>query len=267
MSEVETQTIEGAFARAEGDADLALKAAQSLVSTLKRYRTAASLGRVSDLRTASDAAANALQALDQAIVDLAGSWEFDEQAYLEEGGFTRELIASADEADLRISELDGRLYCYPALLRIVPADAAVMIDKTRERRIRPSVLVKQLREMQRRPARFQPAQFLEALYSVYANAIRLRQGRTAGSVVPLVELYDLMTPKPGDTRDYTRQEFARDIYLLDQSTEATTKSGASIQFHAGAGARLPASQVLSVVSQQGREIKYHGVAFSPPSGA
>jgi hypothetical protein len=83
----------------------------------------------------------------------------------------------------------------------------------------------------------------------------------------LVELYELMTTKPGDKRDYTRQEFARDIYLLDQSPETTTKNGAQIEFHAGAGARLPARELLSVVSQQGRELKYHGVAFSTPAGS
>ncbi|HYI15647.1 MAG TPA: hypothetical protein VEX37_09660, partial [Thermomicrobiales bacterium] len=61
MSERDGRTIEAAFAKAESDADLALKAAQSLVASLKRYRTAATLGRVGDLGTAGEAAAGALR--------------------------------------------------------------------------------------------------------------------------------------------------------------------------------------------------------------
>ena len=39
------------------------------------------------------------------------------------------------------SELDNRLYCYPALLNVVPSERLVTIDKKRERRVRPTVLV------------------------------------------------------------------------------------------------------------------------------
>jgi hypothetical protein len=267
MDDPHFQSIETAFARAEADAEAALKAAAGVVSVLRRYRSAASQGKVGDLRSAGEAAAQSLQTLDQAITNLAQSWDFDAQAYLGSGDYARELVRSAEQADVRVTELDGRLYCYPALIRVLPDAAAVQIDKQRERRIRPSVLVRHLRDLQRRPPRFRTTEFLEALYSVYEMAIKLKPRRSLGSVVALTELYDLLTKKPGDKREYTRQEFARDIYLLDRSAETTTRAGARLEFHAGAGARLPAGSVLSVVTQQGVEKRYHGIAFTASDDA
>lgn len=258
-----TGTIEEAFAVAESAASQALRAAATVQSTLKRYKAAAAVGKVGDLKTAADAVAQSVAQLERAAADVSQNWDFDTDAYLQSGAFNRELIASAHEAGVRVSELDNRLYCYPSLIRVLPADRAVQIDKIRERRIRPSVLVRVLQDAQRRPPRFRTTEFLEALFTVYQIATKLKPGRAIGSVVPLMELYDLLTTKPGDARDYSKQEFARDIYLLDRSGDSETKNGAQLEFHAGAGARLPASSVLSVVTQQGSEKKYHGVAFSP----
>lgn len=262
MTDGRADGIEQAFARAEADADAALKAANGMVATLKRYRNAARQGKVRDLTTAADAAKQSVQTLELAVETLGESWAFDDEQYLESGEFGRELIDQAQAAGLRISELDNRLYCYPALLRVVPGDRAVMIDKTRERRLRPSVLVDLLQSVQKRPPRFRPDAFLGSLHTAYEVAIARKKGRLAGAVVSLGELYELLTMLPGQARDYTRQEFARDVYLLDQSGQTATKEGAQIEFHAGAGARMPKG-ALSVVTQQGTEKKYHGISFSP----
>jgi hypothetical protein len=71
---------------------------------------------------------------------------------------------------------------------------------------------------------------------------------------------------PGQSREYTKAEFARDIYLLDQSNQTTAKDGSRIEFHAGAGARVPRG-ALSVVTQHGEEKKYHGISFVAVGGA
>jgi len=70
---------------------------------------------------------------------------------------------------------------------------------------------------------------------------------------------------PGQAREYTKAEFARDIYLLDQSGQTTARDGAQIEFHAGAGARVPRG-ALSVVTQHGEEKKYHGISFAAAAG-
>jgi hypothetical protein len=259
------QTIEAAFARAEADADAAIKAATSVLSTLKRYRSAARQGKIREIRVAGDAARQGIDALDAQVAELAGSWSFDEEAYLQDGGYVAELIGQAERAGLRISELDGRLYCYPSLIRVLPGDRSLSIDKAKERRLRPSVLVEHLKDVQKRPPRFRSGEFLESLASAYDVAIK-RTNRAAGAVVTLGELYELLTMLPGQAREYTKAEFARDIYLLDQSGQTSAKGGSHIEFHAGAGARVPRG-ALSVVTQHGEEKKYHGISFVSASGA
>jgi hypothetical protein len=257
--------LEEAFAGAEASAEAALKAANAVAAAVKAYRSAAQQGKVRELMASAEKARASIATLDQEIANLAESWEFDEESYLANGAFTRELIATAGQAGLRIDELDNRLYCYPALIRVLPGDRAVLIDKTRERRIRPSVLVAHLRDMQRKPPRFRSGDFLEALYSAYQIAIQRKRDRGEGAVVPLLELYELFTLAPGQSREYSRQEFARDVYLLDQSGQDTTKDGSRVEFHAGAGARIPRG-ALTVVTMQGAERKYHGVSFSRSGG-
>lgn len=256
------RNIEGAFASAEAEGRAGLKAAASVTAALKKYSAAAATGKVNDLRSALETVGQAVQTLNQAVTSIESDWDFDTEQYLQDGGYTRELIDTAHDMGLRISELDNRIYCYPALLRVLPNDRAVMIDKTRERRLRPSVLVGLLQDMQKRPPRFRVTEFLESLHKVYSVATKLKPARSLGSVIPLIELYELLTTKPGDARDYPKQEFARDIYLLDRSNETTTRDGSRLEFHAGAGAKLPAAKLLSVVTQQGTEKKYHGIAFS-----
>jgi hypothetical protein len=148
------QTIEDAFARAEVEADATIKAATSVLSAHKRYRAAARQGKVRDIWTTGDAARQSIGALERQVAALAKSWSFDEKNYLQGGGHAAEVINLAQREGLQMSELDGRLCCYPALIRILPSERAVSIDKAKERRLRRSVLVAHLKDMQKRPARF-----------------------------------------------------------------------------------------------------------------
>ncbi|MDE3076239.1 MAG: hypothetical protein KGJ86_12495, partial [Chloroflexota bacterium] len=107
-----------------------------------------------------------------------------------------------------------------------------------------------MRRVQSRPARFKPGDFLEALRRAYLVVADQRSGRLASSpVVPLLDLYSLLTMLPGQDREYSRQEFARDVYLLDQSGANTTKQLDRIAFHASTGTR--GGRTLTVVTQSG----------------
>ena len=147
----------------------------------------------------------------------------------------------------------------------MPEDRAVKVDKKTERSLRPSVMVALLSKLQKQPARFNVARFLEALYQAYEIAIDRRESRRAGSVVSLGELYRLFTLLPGASAEYSQQEFARDIYLLDQSRQVQTKAGGRLEFHMGAGAKTPAG-AMSIVTQNGTERKYHGISFVTTQG-
>jgi hypothetical protein len=209
----------------------------------------------------------AFQALDQEVANVFDGWDFDADAYFQSGAFADELIAAGQRAGLNVALLDNRLYSYPALIRVLPGDRAVLIDKARERRVRPSVLVELLRELQKRPARFRALDFLEALFLAYTVAVERRPGRRSmGSSVPLNELYDLFTLLPGTAREYSRQEFARDVYLLDQSGQTETRDGERIEFDASTGTKLRRG-TLTVVAQNGQEKHYYAISFTRARGA
>lgn len=91
------------------------------------------------------------------------SYELDENAYLSSGEFTSELLAEAEAQGVAMFAEDDRLLCYPLLLRVLPNDAAIEIDRKRERRLRPSVVVAALAAAQSRPPRSKAEPFLESL--------------------------------------------------------------------------------------------------------
>jgi hypothetical protein len=263
MQDGQRPSLEKALAKTEAAAEGVLRAASAVTSALKRFRGAAHVGNMRDLRTAIAAADQALVALRQQFANARDGWDFDEEAYFEDGSFAAELLETAKRLNLGLFQLDERLYSYPVLVRLLPSDRSVMIDKTRERRVRPTILVSHLRELQRRPPRFRPEAFLEALHDAYtAIAARRQRGRpTEGTVVRLVDVYDLFTLLPGQSKEYSRQEFARDIYLLDQSGVTTTRRGSVVSLPASTGTRS-AGSTIRVITQDGQEKAYFGLAFT-----
>ena len=258
-------TLETALAATEAAADRALTAAAQLTQTVRRLRTAAQVGNLRDLRAMLAAVTQAAERAGEQAASAAASWRLDDEAYLASSQFTRELLATAQAAGLQLFERDERLYCYPVLVRVAPAERSVFVDRARERRIRPSVLVGHLREVQRKPPRFRPEAFLESLFAAYGYLVQ-RHGPDAldgNHTEQLVRVYELMTLQPGATREYSRQEFARDIYLLDRLGVTTTRRGYVVSFPASTGARA-ASGSVRVVTEGGQEKVYYGIAFSSP---
>lgn len=263
-------SLEEALAKTDADAESALKAANAAIRALKKFRAAAHTGDLRELRRTIDAAEQSIAALGQQFANAKEGWSFDEEAeeaYLTGGDFTRELLETAKQSGVRVFEEGDRLYCYPHLIRVVPTDRAVLIDKTRERRLRPSFLVAHLKELQNRPVRFRPEAFLEALWAAYDTAVRGRGAANAadppsGTVIPLVEIYNLLTLLPGQSKEYTLQEFARDIYLLDKSGVTTTRKGLTVSWPASSGTRST-GRTITVITREGREKKYYGITFAP----
>lgn len=256
-------SLEQALAKTEAEAEAACKAATAALRSLKKFRTAAQVGNLRELQRTIEAAGQAIAELEQQLAKAKAGWDFDEDAYLSDGAFVAEVLATAVQTGVRIYERDDRLYCYPSLIRVLPNDWAVVIDKVRERRLRPSVLVRHLQELQNRPVRFRSEAFLDSLHSAYATAVKTRSKdrRDTSAIVPLVEIYDLLTLLPGQAREYSRQEFARDLYLLDQSDVTILRNGAVISFHAARG-NEPASKVIPIVTKNGQAKSYYGISFT-----
>lgn len=265
-------SLEKALAKTEDDADTSLKAAQGVFAALRKISSAARLGNLKDLKSAMEAADKAEAALRQQMANAKAGWNFNDEAYLSDGSYVIELLELAAQKGLRIFQSEDRLFAYPVLVRVLPAEKAVLIDKTREKRLRPGVLVEYLKELQKRPPRFRPEVFIEALYSAYDAAVckrnRDRQRlalTTVGSqpVISLLDVYELLTVLPGQSKEYSKQEFVRDIYLLHRSTVDTTRKGARVSFPASTGTKTP-SRTLSIINEQGELKRYYGVSFSQP---
>jgi hypothetical protein len=257
------QTLEGALQRTEADADASLRGAAAATRSLRRLRAVLHDGNLREVRSALEAVRQTVTALQEQANLTVESWEFDDAGYLRGGGYVRELLETAARAGLAIHEQDDRLYCYPLLLRVLAADRMLLVDRGRERRLRPSVVVQHLRSLQDRPPRFRPETFLETLFKAYRTLVHSPDlaDREAGPVERLTRIYELLTLLPGQSREYSSHEFARDLYLLDRSGSTHTRDGYVVSFPSSTGTRSPGGVILAI-TETGEERRYWGIAFS-----
>ncbi|MGH9138655.1 MAG: hypothetical protein ACRD0G_16695 [Acidimicrobiales bacterium] len=251
-------SLEQALDDVERDADAAVRAAAAAHSEAKRVKAAAASGQLRALRQSLDAV---VRLADQAVAaahDVQARWTFDEQAHFVTGAFTKEVLAAAAEQGLDAFESDDRILSYPAIVSLSPSDATVVIDKRKDRRVRPSVLVRTLQALQARPPKFKVEAFLEALATAYDLVVANRRAQP-GATVKLADIYNVLTVLPGSARDYSRQELARDLYLLDQSGVTSTRDGRVLRLPASALTRGPG--VLRTVTRTGQEKVYAGISF------
>ena len=258
--------LESTLAATERAAEAVLKSATAATRELRNAVTDARTGQIRGLRKALAAATAATEALAEQARVLEAGFDFNEREYLASGAYTKELLAVAEAQGVTIFEEEDRLLCYPSLLKLLPNDSAVEIDKVRERRLRPSVLVEQLARTQQKPLRFKVELFLDSLRSAYELVVA-SEGKKADGVVRLVDVWSALTMLPGQRGQYSKQEFARDLYLLDQSgTTSTARSPRELRWSASTGTKN--TGVLATVAQSGQRQYYWGISFTPDtSGA
>jgi len=253
-------TMEEKLAATERALDGALRGAAAAMRDLKKALGAARTGQVRDLRKALATARAAADELADGTRVLTDTFNFDEQAYLSSGAYVKELLAEAAARGLTIVEDDDRLLCYPSLLRVLPGEAAIEIDRVRDRRLRPSTLVTALARAQERGQRFKADQFLDSLRAGYELLVAAGNKRD-DAVIRLVDIWTVLTMAPGQRTQYSRQEFARDLYLLDQSgVTRTGRSPRTLLWSASTGTK--GSGVLITVARDGQQQKYWGVSFT-----
>ncbi|HEY3611095.1 MAG TPA: hypothetical protein VGL06_26610 [Pseudonocardiaceae bacterium] len=260
MTDTMSGTLEETLAATERAVDDALKTAAAVTRELRRALAGAKTGQIRDARKALSAARATARTLADQAQALHDGFDLDEQAYLASGAYTKELIGAAEARGVTMFEEDDRLLCYPSLLRVLPGDAAVEIDKVRQRRLRPSVLVDLLARTQERPPRFKAEPFLESLCAGYELVVAGGEKKTDG-VVRLVDIWSVLTMLPGQRGQYSKQEFARDLYLLDQSGVVTTaRNPRRLRWSASTGTK--GAGVLVTVARSGQQQRYWGVSFS-----
>ena len=163
MSNNASITLEQSLAQTEADARETWDVAKDLLRPLRRLRSAAKTGNLTEIDRSIARAQEALAALQWQLNKTKKGWDFDSRRYLSRGGYAQEVLATAKKAGVNVVERDDRLFCYPVLIRVSPSEKAVYVNRKREGRIRPSVFVNLLKEQQDRPLTFRADAFLVAL--------------------------------------------------------------------------------------------------------
>ena len=261
-------SLEQAFSDTEKAAESALKMARGLGLQARALERAAKNGNIAAIKREQSKLTESLNSLQQELQNAASSWPFtDEEVeqYLNER-YTDELQSAAASVGLKMYERDGNLFSYPSIVRVLPREYAVRVDRKRNSAIRPSHLAEQLLKSQTKTSGFSPARFIESLYTVYSGILsREDSGRlmkSSGVVVPLIKIYQLMTALPGADREYNRSDFARDLYMLDAEGPRQTRRDATVSFPSSTGTRQRSGDLFTFVGPQGQSVTYYGIRFS-----
>ena len=258
LSDVGTVCLERALEALETEATALLSTVSSVARVARKAKAAAETGSVRDIPQALDVAAQLAADVAAAAERLKAGWHFDVEDWFASGEYTKELLVSAAEAGVKAFESDDRILCYPVIVQVSPSDVSVVIDKKKDRRIRPSVVAAHLGRLQQGEPKFKPEAFIESLAVAYDLVIASKSMRP-GAPVKLVDIHGVLTIMPGTAREYTRPEFARDIYLLDQSGIVKTRRGRRMSLPASSLTR--SGGVLRTVTRNGQAKDYAGICF------
>ena len=260
-------TFEEGFGAVEAAAGYTAAEAAALAKAAKQLLKAAQDGNIGQLRRHGIRLTELLSSVTGHVERASASWPFDvedERAYLEQR-FGAELRAEADRIGLTITPDDERLVCSPSIIQVNPAARAVTIDGRKRSAIRPSKLAADLHAIQQAGPRGNPQRFLEALYKAYrilAPSPPPDSLVQSGHLVPLQEVYDLLTTLPGSGRQYSKTDFARDLYVLDSSAVDTIRSGdARVSFHGSTIVRQ-GRRGFSFADRAGKRFTYYFIQFT-----
>ncbi len=269
-------SFEQACSDTERAAENALKSAGSVSSQIRALAKAARTGDIAGRRRCLRRLNEVLATLQQEVSNIGSCWPFSGEGEQELFGpqYSEELKAAASTKGLKIHEREGSLISYPSIVRILPAERVVMVDRKKVSTVRPSYLAGLLLTNQKKSSGFSSQRFLESLYTVYTDLAEIAKKSSSnqksssgllpdsGRVMPLARIYKLMTALPGSARDYGRSDFARDLYILESHGPRRTKDGAAVSFPSSTGARKRSSDLFSFIGPNGDNAEYYGVRFS-----
>jgi hypothetical protein len=251
-------TFESGFEDTERAASVATKSATTLVSALKHLQKAAVAGELGTMRKAAERVAALVKSVCQEVENAVSAWPFSidsEERYLRES-YVDELLETARAEGVPVQRLDDGYLLYPSVLRILPSERIVTIDRTKTPVVRPSRLLRKLKAVQSAKPKMGTEHFLELLHRTYRLLAEKQYERT----ISLAAVYEALTLMPGSTASYGQTEFARDLFLLDRSGVTKTKAGARISLPASTGTK-GAKGTFSFVSPDGEPVTYYGIQF------
>ena len=244
-------TWEEQLAAVERQAVAALRSA-------RRLRKAAQEGTVATFPAAIAAMRQDADRLTEAVGQSAEAPELDIADAFGNGAFLSELAAAAKAADVMLVQRDGRITAYPVVLRLEPRAQGVRIGRKLERRIRPSVLIAELKKLQQRPNRFNVRAFLDRLLKAYSIlAPQYRGGE--GPLIALADLHEVLTLWPQAAADYPIEEFLCDMLRLNKLPDSRT--GRGHRFELGGSTGTKGAKRLSAFDENGAQHDFYAVRF------
>jgi len=256
-------TFESGFADTEKAAAGAAKAAAALKAAANALQKAARVGDIGRMRKTIDRLGEAAKAVDQAATNAREAWPFspeDEEKYLR-NGYRREITEAAELGGISIFARDDDLIAFPCILRIDAAARCVRIDRARQPELRPQHLVGILRAARMGHQRLDNQQFLEVLFLAYRQ---LTESQSVGTTLPLARIYKTITLLPWVARDYGRQEFARDLLVLNASGISATRQGYRFDLPGSTAIRLSPNDTFATADERGETITFYGIRFTKP---
>jgi hypothetical protein len=250
--------FEEAFAQAEKAALAAVRAASRLSAAARALAKAAAEGDIGRLRRAGERLSEEADSARQEAANACAAWTLDpetEERYLREE-YADELLRSADASGLKMQRHDGTIISYPLIIRILPSQRAVALNRRRVSGLRPSKLAARLKASQNRVSRGNPQTFLETLFSAYKL---VAQGERSRAAVSLEEIFRVLTLSPDS--EYSRDDFARDLLSLDRSGTSVTRSGAQVSLPASTGTK-DSRHTFVCATADGEIVTFYGIKFS-----
>lgn len=186
----------------------------------------------------------------------------DIPAAFESGAYLAELSAAAAAASVTLVQRDGRITAYPVILHLEARNLGVRVGRKLERRLRPSVLARQLKALQQRPNRFNARAFLDRLARAYA--VLAPDWRTGeGPLVALAAIHEVLTLLPAAAADYPMEEFLVDLLRLDRDPDA--RSGRGHRFELGGSTGTKGAKRLTVYDESGAQHDYFAIRLAVDS--
>lgn len=253
--------LEEELSRLDAALVVAERQAKATMSGIRGLRRQAATGMVAGLSRKLEQLPTTAEPLATALLTASTSFGYDAETALADGHYLKELLAAAAAKGLVLVERDGRITAFPLLLKLEPAIPAVRVGRKLERQIRPGVLTLLLKKAQDSSA-FNAEAFLETLFKAATHLARIDHRSdepAAGAVVPLLDIYELLTLRPGAASDYPREAFAVDVLRLDRAPDTRARRGHHFSLPASTGSK--GRSRLTVYDEHGAEHVYVGIAF------
>ena len=255
-------TFEEGFRSADAAAQTALKAAKAVVRAAGTLQKAIAVGDLAAMRLSGEQLSAAATLAAQTGLNVRGAWPFSqelEEQYLSEK-YEMELLEAARARGVSAVRGDaGGLMIYPSVVRVLPSERAVRVDRKKLRGLRPSIIVEFLRDGQQKKPSVSSGEFLEKLYKA---TMQLLDTDTPRQQMTLNRIYAARTT--WDEGEYTAIDFGRDLNHLSSSGLKITRNGTPFRLVPPSTASRSRTGTFAFVDRDGRSETYYAIEFGGP---